>query len=144
MEALEIIERFLDLQTRPREIIAKSTKLHHYGVYACHLHTLDRPMWVSDLLEESYKYRNFSRCQGKFEIHCTEFFAKDDIVMVDIGDDCLLELSQKVGDVVRPRVDKQIMKVLSNHGIGALVWSGREILVDHERIVPINSVHVPA
>lgn len=144
MEKLEIIDQFLNLQSRPSEIIRKGSTLHHHGVYACHLHTLDRPMWVSDLPEESHKYKNFSRCLGEFEIHRTEFLVKDDILMVDIGDDSLLELSKKVDDPIRPRVDKQIIKVLSDYGIGALVWCGREILVDHEKIAPTRSVYVPA
>lgn len=120
-----ILANELPLREFPRAEILAGTTLHHFGILDALSHDLDRPLWVSDNYECAVGYKNFGVPAPRY----TTLTASKDFEIIDLNGIRLQPIAMQLKIYDHSNWNKCLATYLSQHGVAAIVYAGREIFL---------------
>lgn len=114
----------IDILQYPVVSIPASTMLHHFGTYDAAKNSLDRPMWVSDLLSAAARYKNF----GTPPRYST-FVTIGSVELRDLNGFRLQPIANKLGLKSHYDWNELLASFLSGTKVQGIVYAEREIFI---------------
>jgi hypothetical protein len=119
-----------------REVLRESLELHHFGTLNSSVHTLNRPIWVSDIYGEASQYRYF----GVPAPFYTKLTLADSVEIINIGESRLQPIAMKLKIYDHSEWNNVLSEYLKEHRIAGLVYAGREIFLADPKKIRFRSV----